>query len=382
MISIKTTQKLAFAGMLFAISCGESTEINGDVGELTRIKDSLRKEKNEISIRINEIEDKLKLLDSNGQHNVPLVVVEEIVQQDFRHFFKVHGVVETDQNAEINPEVSAKIMAIHVKEGESVSKGTTLIKLDSKIVENNIAEVKTQISLAETVYKKQKNLWDQNIGSEIQYLEAKNNLESLQRRLETLQSQLAMYSVKAPFAGVVDEIFAKVGEMASPMMPSIRLVNLGEVYIKSDVSERYLGKIEVGDTALIEFPSINAEMKSRVSRIGNYINPNNRSFKIRFEIANPEGKLKPNLLAEVNIMDYEAGNAVVVPTKVIQETPMGEEFVYTLKRNGAPRAEKRMVKTGMTYKGSVEILEGLTSGEELIVEGARSIKDGEIVEVN
>ena len=235
--------------------------------------------------------------------------------------------------------------------------------------------------MANTIYEKQKSLWDQKVGSEVQYLEAKTNLMSLERKLETLQSQLAMYNIKAPFDGIIDEIFGKVGEVASPAMPVLRIINLKEVYIKSDVSERYLGKIKVGDTAVINFPSLDISMKSQISRIGNFINPGNRTFKIRFEIQNSDSKLKPNLLAEVNIMDYAKNQAIIIPTKVIQETPVGDEFVYVLKRNGSPRAEKHIIQSGFAYKGSVEIVEGLDAGDELIVQGGRSIKDGEIVEV-
>jgi RND family efflux transporter MFP subunit len=346
------------------------------------VKDSLRHAKNDIAEKINEVEDQLKLMDSSGNHNVPVVVVKDVDVKMFRHYFQVHGVVETDQNAVLNPEVMAKIVSIEAGEGDFVTKGKTLVSLDSKVVQNNIAEVNTQIVLAQTIYDKQKSLWDQKIGSEIQYIEAKSNLESLNRKLETLEAQLAMYTIKAPFNGVVDEIIAKVGEMSSPGMPVLRIINLNEVYIKSDVSERYLDKIKIGDTAVISFPSLGINMSSQISRIGNFINPGNRTFKIRFEIKNPDSKLIPNLLAEVNIMDYMSNKTIVIPTKVIQETPTGEEFVFVLKRNGMPRAEKHIVKSGLSYKGQIEILEGLKAGDELIVQGGRSIKDGEIVEAN
>ena len=200
--------------------------------------------------------------------------------------------------------------------------------------------------------------------------------------MATINSQLEMYYIKAPFDGIVDEIFPKIGEIASPMSPMIRLINVDKVYIKADVSERYLNKIAVGDTAIIEIPSLNYSIKSSINRIGSFINPNNRSFKVRFDFSNNNNGLKPNLLAKIKIKDYGKNKAIVVPTKVIQESPNGDEFVYTISVEGDGIVQKKMVKTGMAYEGKVEVLEGLVKDEVIITEGGRSLKDGDIVNVS
>ena len=367
----------------FNQSCSDSSASDGDIAALKKEKDSLHSVKQDISSRINEIEEELKLLDTSGTKNLPVVTVSDLKIASFRHYFKVQGVVQTDQNATINAEVAAKIMNIKVGEGEKVRKGQVLMELDSRVLRNNIEEVKTQIDLARTVYEKQKALWDQNIGSEIQYLEAKTNKESLERKLQTMMAQLEYYMIQSPFDGIVDEIFPKVGETAAPGIPLIRVMNLENIYLKADVSEGYLGKIKVGDTSYIEFPGMDMKIESSISRIGRYINPNNRSFKIRFELDNKDQRLIPNQLAVVNVLDYVSPvERIIIPTKLLQETPSGEDFVFVLHENGEARAQKILITTGLSYRGEIEVLEGLEKGDKIIMEGARGIKDGEIIEIS
>ena len=293
---------------------------------------------------------------------------------DFNHYFTVQGLVETDQNALIYPEVPAKIISIGINEGDNVSKGQTLLTLDSRVISNQIDELKLRLTLAETIYKKQENLWSQEIGSEIQYLQAKNNYESLEQNLEALESQRAFYTVKAPFSGIVDEITPKVGEMANPAMPLLRLINLSSVYIKSDVTERYLSKIKAGDHVVVTFPSVGVVKESKIERIGNYINPANRTFKIKLSMKNDDLSLKPNLLAELKIRDYYSDSTAVIPTALLQMTPTGDEFVYAVVDN---KAQKIMIKTGMTFEGMAEVVDGLSGTELLIDRGSRSVKDGD-----
>lgn len=373
---------LSMSSVILFSQCGSEQISNGQIAELQKEKDSLRKIKQDVSVKINELEDQIKLLDTNGNHNVPIVTIAQVKSGIFKHYFSVQGVVESDKNAAINADVGAKIQKIRVIEGARVKKGQILIELDSRVLMNNIEELKTQIELATIVYDKQKSLWDQNIGSEIQYLEAKTNKEGLERKLQTLYSQLDYYHIKAPFDGLVDEIYPRVGEMASPAMPLVRVMNLNSVYLKADVSEDYFGKIKVGDTAIIGFNSAGIEIKSSITRIGNYINPNNRSFKIRFELNNKTHNLIPNMLAVVKVLDYTApSKSIIIPGKLLQETPQGEGFVYILHENGSSRAQKVMISTGRSYKGEIEVLSGLKEENQIIVKGARNIKDGEIVGV-
>lgn len=362
-------------------SCGGS-QTESNTQKLLLKKDSLLSLKKELSEKISALEEEIKLSDTTGGQNLAVVTVSPVQSGIFRHFFKVQGVVETDKNAQINAEVAAKIISIKVREGQHVNQGELLMELDSKVLMGNIEELKTQLELANTIYERQKSLWDQKMGSEIQYLESKSNKESLENKLNTLNSQLDYYKIKSPFNGIVDETFPKEGESAIPGIPLLRVLNLDKVYLKADISENYLGKIKEGDTSIIRFPGAGIEIKSRINRIGDFINPNNRTFKVRFDLNNENDRLIPNMLAEVEVMDYKSSDKrIIIPLKLIQETPSGEEFVYKLVKNSASRAEKVFVKPGISFKGNIEVLEGLSENDVLIVQGARSVKDGEIVSV-
>lgn len=379
---LKVTALLAAGIAVITLQgCGSSAVEDASIAKLRLEKDSLLAVKNSVAILLSNIDNRIRELDTASNQDLPLVETMKISESHFRHFFETQGVVETDHNAVVNPEVAAKVLSLEVREGETVTKGQVLVILDGKMTESGIAEINTQIELAQTVYDKQKNLWDQKIGSEIQYLEAKNNLESLKKRQATLKAQMDMYYIRAPFGGMVDEVFPKVGEVVSPMQPAIRLVNLEKVFIKADVSEGFLGKIKAGDTAYVVFPSINKEVKTTISRLGNFINPNNRTFRVRFDIANSDQTMKPNLLARIRIMDYSNSKAIVLPLSLVQQNPLGQEFVYTLAGENGDVAKRQFVKTSMSYDGVAEVTEGLKSGDLVITKGSRGIRDGEAVNV-
>ncbi|NQV52362.1 MAG: efflux RND transporter periplasmic adaptor subunit [Flavobacteriales bacterium] len=332
----------------------------------------------ELTDELNALESKIDALDTNKLLRVTNVTTVEVQPSRFEHFFTVQGSVETDQNALLYPEAAGRVTAIWIQEGKKVTKGQKLLTLDNSIITQQMQELQSRLTLVETVFKKQEKLWEQKVGSEIQYLEAKNNYESLKQNLETLMAQNDMYVITAPFNGVIDEVNIKEGEMAAPQIPALRLVNLDKVYIKSDVTERYLGKIKAGDSVKVLFPSIDEMHGTTISRMGEFINPDNRTFKVRLELENKKGTLKPNLLGELNIRDYVNDNALVIPTSLIQMTPSGESFVYLLE-NGA--AKKTEVTTGMSYDDEVVVLTGLSAGAVMIDKGARSIKDGDSVNV-
>ncbi len=378
---MKRTPLLLTALTLTFAAC--QPEAGGDLDKIKAERDSLKAEKKEISAKISELETQITALDTNNGARVHVVTTENLESTTFRHFFEVQGNVETDQNALIYPEVQGKIMKVATREGARVRKGDVLIRVDSRVVQNQIDETKSRLDLAEVVYKKQKSLWDQEIGSEIQYLEAKNNYDATKQRMEALQAQLAMYSIKAPFNGVVDEIHSKEGELASPMAPLVRVVNLDDVYMKCDISEGYLGKIKKGDKVNINFPSLNSSAESEIERIGKFINPQNRSFVIRLDIPNRDNMMLPNLLGEVKIMDFSQDSAIVVPVSLVQQLPNGEEYVYVADRKGAMSyAERRVIKTGMSYEGNILIQEGLSLEDEIIVDGSRGLKDGQLVQIS
>lgn len=362
-------------------SCGEKTKDNSDIAGLQAERDSLKMLQKEITARISDLETRIAQLDSSAAKHLILVTSRKIEPRAFEHFFEVQASVESDKSVNINAEIPATVKQISVIAGQQVSQGQTLIILDTDILRKNIEEVKTGYDLAKTVFQKQESLWGQKIGSEMQYLEAKNRKESLEQKLNTLNAQLEKSTITAPFSGIVDEIFVKQGEIASPMLPLVRLVNLDDVYLKSDVSEDYLGKVKNGTLAVSEFPSLGLTLDGSVSFVGNYINPNNRTFRINISVRNPEGMLKPNLLANVRIRDFKKDSAITVPSEVILQDAQNNEYVFVVERNGTPVARKKIVQAGSSYNNETMIISGLEPNEEIVLEGARNVRDGEQVEV-
>lgn len=341
-------------------------------------KDSLNTVKTEIMDRILAIDAELEKLDTTKKLQV--VTTTMVQNVNFEHFFNIHGTIEVAENALVFPQAGGRILKIHVSEGSMVKRGQKIASLDAEVMNNTIAEVNTQLSLAKDAFEKQERLWNKKIGSEMQYLQAKTNYESLVKKLKTLQTQKDQFSVVAPFDGVVDEIFPKVGEMAAPQMQFCRVINLDQVYIKADVSEDYIDVIKEGTKVKVNFPSLEKEMEASISRVGNFINKGNRTFKVRINIANEGHVLKPNLLADLSIRDYFEENAPVVPTRLIQQDKTNQEFIYGLDKEN--KVYRINVKTGKSQDNQTIILEGL--GEEvhtLVDKGAKSVQSGETVEI-
>jgi len=280
-------------------------------------------------------------------------------------------------------ESAGKIKAIKVERGQKVNKGQLLAAIDASVLLQNKAELETALDLAEEIYQKQKTLWiDEHIGSEVQYLEAKNKKESLERKLATVNAQIAMTRVKAPFSGVIDEIFPKVGEMASPQSPMFRLVNLNEVYLTASVSEAYVGKVKVGTPAHVKFTSLDTTIASEVMRVGNYINPNNRTFDVNIAL-DKNADFKPNMMGSVDLEDYSVENTLVVPSRIVMENTSGKSYVYVFTPSGGDlgTVNKRMLEIGKSYNGKTEVLSGLTGTEVIVDKGSRSVKDGQKVKL-
>ena len=272
---------------IFLIACGGGDGENSPLSQLKSQRDSLIIVYDKTGEQISLLEQRIAELDTTTQTRRMLVSTQKIERQKFEHFFEVHGVVEAKKNATINAKVPGAIKQILVNEGQHVKKGQFLILLDTEVIKRNIEEVETSYDLAKMVYERQENLWKQQIGSEMQYLEAKNRKKGLQQKLNTMQAQLKKSVITAPFAGTIDEIFPTVGEMAAPQLPLLRLINLENAYIVSDISEYYVSKVKTGNYARVNFSSLdNTWVDAKVSRVGQYINPNNRTFKVRIELEN------------------------------------------------------------------------------------------------
>ncbi|HKK39249.1 MAG TPA: efflux RND transporter periplasmic adaptor subunit [Cryomorphaceae bacterium] len=374
----KTAMKIFGLGLivLMVAACGGAPE--GDLENLKAERDSLKSVRTELDDRILALEREIAEKDSTVEDK--LVTGITAGKDAFKHYFEVYGNVQSDKSAVINAENSGVVQSIKVSEGESVKKGQTLIMQDVDLIQKNMAEVETQLDLAETLYEKQKRLWDQNIGSEVQFLEAKNRKESLENSLATLREQRQRSSVVAPFDGVVDKIFPKVGELVGMSGPVVRLVNIDELYINADISERYIGDLSKGDSVWV-IVNRNDTVKSAISRVGDYINPANRSFEIRVEMAEKVDVLRPNSLVVLKINDYTEENAIVIPSSVIMQDGAGDDYVFTLESDDKNDlvARKTPIKTGLSYLGQTVVKVGLSEGDQLIDKGSRKVRDGDKV---
>lgn len=299
----------------------------------------------------------------------------------FKHFISLQGIVASDKNVILRPEIGGTIQRIFVKEGQRVSRGQTLVQLNADVLNDKVVELKTQLSLAKTTFERQERLWNQKIGSEMQYLGAKTQKEALENSLKSLYTQISKMRIKSPFSGVIDAILPKVGELIGPQSSVIRLINLNNVYIEAEVPETYLSVVKKGTEVLVDFQSINRQVTAKINKIGNYINPNNRSFNIRIAIPNKKHLIKPNLLADLKINDFKT-TGVVLPSNLIQMNQKAEKFVYALKKDSLKTTVvKRVLELGKEYNNEVIVLKGLQADEKIVVGGSKFVKDGDEVEV-
>ncbi|HJN07030.1 MAG TPA: efflux RND transporter periplasmic adaptor subunit [Bacteroidales bacterium] len=367
---------LIFTISIFIISCSSEDENNSDADNLRLYKTQVK----ELNEKISDIEQANNDKEYSGI-KIP-VKLESLSLRPFSHNFTAVGELESINDAFISPEINGQITSVYVSEGQYVQKGQLLAKLNTVIIETNIQEIESQLSLAKTIYEKQSSLWEKNIGSERQYLEAKNSFENLQNKLSTLKAQYDLAIIKSPINGIVEEIFHKKGELATPGMQLMQIVNIDELYVTVKLSEAYLPIIKKGDIVTISFPAYpGLEYRKPVYRTGNVINKQDRTFIVQIKIANKNGKLKPHLQANVNINDYNIDNVIVLPTILIKEDMTGS-FIYIVETaNGKSIATKKYIKTGISYKDKTEILDGLSAGDMIITDGYSNVSNGSVVNV-
>ncbi len=366
-----------------ACTSTEGETSNADLTSLEQTRDSLRSVASELSTKILALEANITAKkESLGLTKVFQVKTVTLQPDTFEHYIKIQGNVTADKSIMLNAESSGSVRQIHVAEGAYVNAGQILISLDTDILNNSMKELETGYDLAKVIFEKQEKLWKQNIGSEIEFLQAKNRKESLETQLATLKSQKAKSIIRAPFAGTVDAIMPKIGESLSPGMPVIRLINSRVVKIESEISERYVGAIKKGSKLLVTTPQSTEPMEMKLDYIGSYINPANRTFKVSSKVNNRSGNLLPNMVADMAIRDYVNTNAVIVPNKAILEDLNGEFYVYTVKQAGdIQKVDRKSITLGKSFEGITEITSGLTGTETLITEGAKSVNPGDVISV-
>ncbi len=372
-------------------SCGGGTEKSVEAviaqGDLTAV----RAKKNELSEKQKELESQIKELDStiavlDKNERLPLVTTLTATPQEFVHYLELQGDVVTKQNVLIYPEMQGTLLKVYVKEGQQVSKGQILATIDDGGLGSQLQQLKTQAELSKTTFERQKRLWEQKIGSEIQYLQAKANYEAQENTVNQLQSQLGKSSIRAPFSGIIDDVIKDQGTVVSPGPGSeiFRIVNLSDMYIDVEVPETYLGSIAVGKEAQVYFPVLGDTLASKVRQTSNFIKPGNRSFSVQIPIPNKNNNIKPNLSAKVRLNDYTNGQAILVPQSIISENADGQQYTYIAENpddEGIAIPKKVIITTGKTQTGMVEILTGIERGNHIIKEGARSVKEGQKVKI-
>ena len=378
--TITQMKPILFLSVLaLALSCNSNVKESQSLTDLKSKKEVLVKEMNRIGTELKAIETAISALDTLKKVMTVTAIKAEV--KAFNHYIEVQGTVKADQTIELHAEMGGTVSAILVKEGQKVTKGQVLATLDSEVIDNSVLQLETQLALATTTFERQARLWKQNIGSEIQYLQAKAQKEGLENSMKSMKAQARKMKIIAPFSGVIDQIFAKTGELTSPQMPFLRLVNLNTVYIESEITETYLKAIKKGTEVLLNFRSIGTTLEASISQVGNFINPNNRSFKTRIDLENPNNELKANLLADIKINDFKA-TGIVIPSRLVQKDSNDQTFVYTIEPNGNTHT---VVKTYMTeamnYENLSYISEGLLPTSILVDKGARLVNNNEDVKL-
>ncbi|MFN3342758.1 MAG: efflux RND transporter periplasmic adaptor subunit [Flavobacteriales bacterium] len=320
---------------------------------------------------------------------LPIVTTKKIDYSQFQHYVEVQGTIHADKIATLTAEMGGLIRVIHVEKGQRVNAGQTLVTLDSDVLRKNIEEVKKSLELADFVYEKQKNLHEQNVGSELQYQQAKNNKERLEQTLKTLESQLSMTVISAPFDGVIDDIFPKIGEMAAPGVPVIRLINLRKVHIEAEVMESYLRSVTKSKMVDVRINSMDTMIYNvPIVRTGKYINPANRTFVVQVDINNTDERLLPNMIAILRIKDEVMDSVLAVPNEALLQSSAGVNYLYVVyEEDGKELVRKIDVEPGASddTRTVVYPLYGarsqLRAGDRIVVEGARGVKQGMQVKV-
>jgi len=360
--------------MAFLVSCGGSADKKAQLTKLKADRDKLNEQ-------ISKLESTLDPVGKKSEKKAISVNVTEVAENVFNHYIKVQGTVDGDQNIAVSPQMAGIVTAVYAKEGTTVRKGEVLAELDAQVMKQSVEEVKTQLELANNIFEKQSALWDKKIGSEVQFLQAKTNKESLEHRLATMKEQLKMTKVVSPIAGTVENNPLRVGQMATPGAPTstIRVINMSVAKITADISEAYATRIHDGNQVLVNFPDLNKDIETKLNFTSRFIDPTNRTFRVECKISSKDVPLRANMIAYIKIKDYSNAKAFSLPVNYVQNDQNGK-FIYIAKQNGNEWiAEKRTIKTGKDYDGIIEILEGLKSGEKIISSGFQDLNAGQKV---
>ncbi|NNF73747.1 MAG: efflux RND transporter periplasmic adaptor subunit [Flavobacteriaceae bacterium] len=371
------------------VSCSENKNSTVDDVIASQNLEQIRKKKSEldaeqalIAANLKLLEDEIKKLDP--QQKIPLITTLMANEQVFTHYLELQGNVSTKKNLVIYPEYSGVLTHVYVTEGKEVYKGQILAKIDDGGLSQQLSQLEIQADLARTTFERQKRLWEQNIGSEIQYLQAKSNYEAQTKAVNQMKEQIGKTTVRAPFSGTIDDVITEQGSVVMPGQSMLfRIVNLDDMYIETDVPERFVLDVKKGKDVMVEFPVLDRKINTKVKQAGNFINPANRTFKVEIGIPNSDGLIKPNLTAKLKINDYTNEKAILIPMSIISEDAEGNQYVYTIVEKAGNKgiAKRSIITTGKTQGDFIEVLSGIEGGQEIIDEGARSVREDQEVKI-
>jgi len=374
--------------VLIIVSCGGSEELNiAEVQDVQVLKTELSAQKKalrEAEKKIEEITERIGTLDPASKvKKRRLVKTAPIQRKDFERFIEMQGNVEIDKTGYASSEMGGRITQLTVREGDFITEGQLIAVTDGETMNRNIDEIEKGLELATIVYEKRKRLWDQRIGTEIEFLAAKNEKERLEKSILSVQSQLGKVNVYAPMTGIVDIVMVNQGEVTGPGTPIIQILKTGRVKVVADLPEIYLRSVKVGDRVEIQFPALGITRTAPISSFGRSINANNRTFQAEVYLNNSSGILKPNLMALMMVKEFSAKDAIVLPTELIQQDVSGKDYVYIKSSCGTDGdcAKKVFIETGENYEAETQITAGLEGVETIITDGARSVADGELIKI-
>ena len=376
---------------VFLNSCSNEKEpsleeilATNDVELLKSRKSEIDAKLEELTLSLNQLNNKLSVL--NKDRNTPLITTITTSEQKFNHFIELQGNVKTKQNVLVYPEMPGILNKVYVKEGQKVKKDQILATIDDGGLSQQLLLLKSNEQLAKTTFERQKRLWDQQIGSEIQYLQAKTSYDSQKNATRQLIKQLGKFTIRSPFSGIIDDVFKEKGTVVAPGPGAeiFRIINLSNMYIETDVPESYISSIKKNKMVEVNFPILGRSYDTSIRQVGNFINPSNRTFRIEVGIPNLDGEIKPNLTAKLRLNDYSNSNAILIPQSIISENAKGQQFIYVVKDNKEKNqvyAERLVIETGKTNGDFIEVTKNLDANVEVILEGARSVNNGQVVKV-
>lgn len=336
---------------------------------------------NALKLELNQINQAILELDPDEK--LPLITTISVTPENFDHYVEIQGNVQTRQNVLLYPEYSGILKRVYVKEGQKVKKGTILAQIDDAGLKNQLEQLQIQAGLSKTTYERFQRLWDQNIGSEMQLLQAKTSYEAQMKSIAQLKKQLLRTQILAPFSGTIDQIVANTGANLMPgQTPVLRIVNLNQMYTEANVPERYISQIKTGTEAIVEIPILGRAYETNIRQTGNFINPNNRSFRVEAPLSNADGMIKPNLSCKIKIKDYNNPEALMIPLSVIKENASGEKYIFKLKpesKENIYTTEKVFIKLGKKSVDKIEVIEGIETGTLIVNEGAAIVENNQRV---